>query len=270
MKGFGPVAPPQILRALKDHGVLGTYHLLLAHDVLARGQEYYDLFGVKEWRTREGMLMTAPEMTVILDNSVVELGDACDADTIATAAASCRANVVVLPDVLMDGPATVERTKGAIDSWKKQLDNALGSASTYSFMVVPQGKTIEEWVTCAEQLADLPNVGWWGIPRNFRKITGRKLAVRLARTFNPKRKIHLLGFSDDIVDDILTARYERVEGIDSAVPLRAATLGKHISAFTNLPPRGDWWEQAEFTPLMLNNVQQVRRWLNDEEATDGQ
>jgi hypothetical protein len=261
MTQFAPVCPIHILEGLKEDGTGGMYHLPLAHDVLNHKERYKKFFGsLWEYNWQN------PAAEVILDNSVIELGSAVDIDVIAKAAETVRASVIVLPDVLLNGAETIASCRTAAFSWTPILNGTLGK-NNWTYMVVPQGKTIEEFTMCAEQLRDIENTGWWGVPRNFRinNLGSRKLAVDICQMLNPDRKIHLLGFSDDLIDDFLSAKHPRVSGIDSAVPIRAASYKTEMSLTfgDKLPPRGDWWENAEYTPLMGDNVETVRRYLSE-------
>lgn len=255
MAYFAPVCPVHILKQLAAEGSMGTYHLPLAHDVLEHKDEYHNLFV----KSRYADFIS----TTILDNSVIELGTAVDINVIGEAAKIVHANVIVLPDVLLDAEATVANCKAAIPVWREVMFNIYGSRP-WSFMIVPQGKTPGEFAWCAEQFANDIDIGWWGIPRNYniKGLGSRRDAVEIVRSINSSRKIHLLGFSDNIVDDVLSARSEHVAGIDSAVPIRAASLGMKISMGldADLPPRGKWWNDpnTDYVPLMKENLEWFR------------
>lgn len=246
MAKFAPVAPPRILREMKGNG--GSYHLVLAHDILRTPEEY------RHWRSQ---LILDP--TVILDNSITELGSAVDVSVIEEAAEICEATVIVLPDVYNNMQATIDSCTAAHYNWPH--DKLLRSGNR-KYMFVPQGNTLEEFTYCAEALKDSFLVGWWGIPRNLtNKLGTREKAAKVCAMLNPTRRIHLLGFSDNIIDDMLCASFPWITGIDSAVPLRAATEGKKMSMVLEMGPRGKWFEQAPFVPLMQDNVDTVGRWV---------
>lgn len=265
MSDFAPVCPIHIMSGLAKAGLMGKYHLPLAHDVLYHENGYRQLFDVN---TKTGSELDH----VILDNSVIELGTAVDIKVIGKAAEIVKATVIVLPDVLLDCGATIYNCRKALEEWPRVLDKTLGDG-IYTFMVVPQGNTIEEWIHCAEAFADDTRIGWWGIPRNFniKGLGSRKLAVdiiqTLDRTHDNDRNVHLLGFSDNVLDDILSAQHPYVTGIDSAVPIRAASLGLKMSLAFNhkLPSRGNWWTAPDtvYKDLMGDNLETVRYWIGD-------
>jgi hypothetical protein len=249
MARFCPVVPSRMIMPMGRDGILGNSHLLLAHDV-AEDRHYRVYFNEH-----------VPDAAVdlfIMDNSVVELGTAKLLPTMQKALDSFdRQRVIaVLPDVLKDGPATVTATWAAYQDWLQMAKDMCAE-----LMVVPQGKDWYEWAACAEELAYLNYVNWWGIPRNLVEVCGtRRKAVELASFLNPHRKIHMLGFSDDLSDDMLTARkYPSVRSIDSAVPIRAASLGLEFSLSLKIPPRGDWWDTGVYnSELTIKNVRRAR------------
>lgn len=242
MAKFAPVCPARILDQMSSYAC-GNYHLLLAHDVAADSDAY-----------REA-LVGLNVATIIMDNSVIELGSSVDLGVIKKASQAVKCTSIVLPDVLLDAHATVESCKQALQTWPSTLGDA-------NFMIVPQGKTIQEWAWCAQQFASEPKVNMWGIPRNLvGQIGSRRDAIEIAHALNSERRIHLLGFSEDHCDDVICAKNPKVEGIDSAVPLRLASYGEAISFKACDRPRGDWWDVAEFNELMDENVITYRSWI---------
>lgn len=235
MAYFAPVAPIHVVNKLAYYSS-GDYHLLLAHDVANKPQEYGEYFN-------------AFNCTIIMDNSVIELGGAVDLGTVKKAVDAVRCATVVLPDVLLDTKATVEACKAALIEWPKVLGPSV------KYMYVPQGTTLEAFAYAAEELADAPGINYWGVPRNLVGAIGtRREAIEIVHALNSERKIHMLGFSENLIDDFLCASNPKVYGIDSAVPLRAASLGLKMSYGLKLPPRGDWWDTAVHNKLMEENI----------------
>jgi len=248
---FCVVAPTNILIGLKVHGMLGIHHLLLAHDVVKEENSnvYADIFEKRRWADTE---------LVIMDNSVIETGSAVDLNMIADAIAITQPTCVVLPDVLLNGQDTIRDCRAALDLWPAKL----GDRTKY--MYVPQGKTMVEFIESASapQLVDDERITHWGCPRNIVGKWGeysRGLAIKILRELNPKRKIHMLGFSDRMRDDFLCATLPDVDSIDSAVPLRINTP---FTPDVVPAPRGNWWDNALFSELTIHNVNAVRTMLN--------
>lgn len=246
MARYCVVAPPKILEGLRIAGKMGSYHLLLAHDVVKQREAYHDLF------SKNRLPFMSDKELIILDNSVVELGTAVNIDMITAAARLTYPTCIVLPDVMLDGPATVDSTMNAYHPWR---DAALNDNLSATLMVIPQGKTMQEFADCAEKLKNLRAVQYWGCPRNLVKNLGtRKDAIRLLHALNPSRRIHMFGFSDNMIDDVICAHMPEVYSIDSAVPLRVNNF-----RISDIPePRGDWWETGIYHPDVELNVAYAR------------
>lgn len=256
MPRFAPTVPHQIYYGLQRDNTFGDYHLLLAHDVVKHPNDYGFLFNSPLAYTRNRV--------VILDNSVVELGQAVDLNMILEAAKIVRPTCTVLPDVMLDANATMDSCLKALPVWAQAF---FSEGLEPSFMMLPQGKTFEEWIMCAEEFINYDCITWWGIPRN---VVAQDIGTRIGlpsilKALNPKRKIHMFGFSDNVPDDVMAVKMNRdiVEGIDSAVPVRAVTHGIPCSmvSFCSMPKRGDWWETAEYHPEMATYVRTMNQWF---------
>jgi len=255
MARFAPVAPPQILKLLGDTSpeLLGDYHLFLAHDIVEQEAAYAEIRKAY-W---------SPEWYIIMDNSLIELGHPVDLDVMRRACEIFPPNVIVLPDYLADFAGTIQASTRAYREWS--------NAGLGPFLGVIQGRTLDEMKRCAEHLLVLPQVRALGIPRVVTKTIGSRRAITkyvVERKQQLHRRgrdidIHLLGFSDNIRDDIECARIHEVGGIDSAVPIR---LGFHHIKF-NLdldwhPPRGDYWKfKGPLPEETIHNLDAVRQWL---------
>lgn len=253
---FAPVCPIHVYEALAAEGqeYIGDYFLLLAHDVLQHQERYERFFA------RRGC-------TIIMDNSVIELGNACTAANLYEAAAAIAPGndvCVAIPDVLQDGVATFERAK-------RFLDEAAGIRGSEQFekMYIPQGKDIKDFSISMEQaLYTFPDeFEWVGIARNLtdRIFPTRKIAAGyISRIVGNHVRLHLLGFSDNVADDIDTCLHlaPYIEGIDSAVPLRLGTKGVSVGIGEQFPdtgPRGDWWDTVVANELLLENTLAFRQ-----------
>lgn len=256
MASFAPVAPIGMLSGLHKAKALGDYHLLLAHDVKAHAEEYHNLFSNAFMHDHVGRTLNG---TIIMDNSVIELGYAIDGETMATACQAVGATVAVLPDVLLNGADTVKASLKALEEWDKEpYLNAI------DYMAIPQGTTATEFLSCVEIFADIEKIRWISVPRNTVKHFGtRQGLIEIVSALCPHKKLHLMGFSDDLTDDIISARHPKVSGIDSAVPLRLGTQGHLITtASTTHSPRGDWWDtNPQVNRHVLKNMEYIRRWV---------
>jgi len=227
---------------------------MLAHDVVLQRHNYRPVI---DYIHRGGGF-------IILDNSLIELGEPVSFEVMREAVSIVQPSCIVLPDKLGDKDATITMSRGASKLWNELH---------VPFMAVPQGQTLDELAECAQVLAAIQGVMYFGLPRFFTSTTGtRRNAVSLLRRFLPKIPIHLLGFSDNVIDDIYCARMEGVMGIDSAAPIRA---GYHnidfVSQYFDIkapPPRGDFWEtKALPSTLVLSNLEMVRRAVGDTDVS---
>lgn len=255
---FAPVAPLPLLQSLweAEQSAVGNYHLLLAHDVMksSDSEREYARFFNEVRKVYEG------DLTIIMDNSLVELGSAVDMKMAIDAALALSADCVVAPDVMGDGKATIEafNTFTTTAAWQRCKDADLG------IMAVPQGPDLQTYVRCLEVYADYPEVSWVGIPRIASRpdhLGGRRDLCAIAHAINPSWDMHLLGFSDDVIDDILSVRCSQypARGIDSAVPVRAGIAGlKFRASRSNYGPRGSYWETTEHNQQTIDNIVDIR------------
>lgn len=236
------VAPLQILEPMHEVGQLGNWHLVLAHDVVKHPKRYANIFQTQSNLNR----------FVILDNSVVELGRAVDHAMIFEAAEIVKPTCVVLPDVPLEG----EQTRRA---HLKCLELGYLQRNKLGIMALPQGKTLTEFARCAEAFCDIEGIEFWGVPRNLVKQLGsREKAIHLLHSLKKRRIIHMFGFSDDLIDDVMCANDPRVYSIDSAVPPRCPG---RLSITAKMPPRGDWWDTAVYNEEVKMNIELARRWF---------
>lgn len=263
---FAPVAPIHILEDMQRidrKNLLGYYHLFLAHHTVEEASRFHNLVH------RQMQDAYARTMQIIMDNSIVELGGAVDDQMIKQAVEAVRVTntsllevIPCLPDVMGDGAATVEMSSDAYDRW---MDMEMPGSG---FMVVTQGKDWEEFTDVVNHffLGDnrqrYRNIRWVGIPRKLGDTIGtRALAIQYIQMVAPHVRIHLLGFSRTIADDLFCARMPGVSGIDSAVPVRYSKVLTPMTSDEAIGPRGDWWEKGVFQTGNASNIDNVRKWL---------
>lgn len=258
---FAPVAPIQILEELKTHQVLGSYHLLLAHHVLEEPDRFRSLFA------------DMPSSTIIMDNSIVELGDAASDEKVLEAIQSLQNRpgaphwiIPVLTDVMGNGTATRQKASESYQWWH---ENAPG----WPLMVVAQGSDFKDFAKTVDYfLADpsaFPKIEYVGIPRVLVESLGTRLeCVRYLEALRPQINVHLLGFSDNVPDDIICANHPSVEGIDSAVPLRYSFsvkdtpgISRLYTPSTPIPPRpAEWFTEGQMDDVTYTNLYNIRKW----------
>lgn len=235
---FAPVVPIEVAKILSNpetgHNLFGNYHLLLAHDVVKHPNDYANLYG-------------SPMMYKIMDNSVIELGSSVDGAMLLEACAIVNANVLALPDVLMDNSGTVHAAAEALSKWN--LPNNIVP------MIIPQGQSPADWAACLKELVRIMDFAKRkfivGIPKNYREKLGwsRCLAIQQVRLIAGRdTMVHLLGFSDDFFDDLYSASVNRdiVMGIDSAAPIWLGLRGYDMDQNMCTPngqKRDNFWDE---------------------------
>lgn len=246
MTRFAPIAPPHILRELKRQGLLGNYHLLLAHYVVAEPAGYTAIFE---------HLHNDPDAYVVMDNSLWELGHPVDVDTMHKACQVVKPTVVVLPDHLADMKRTLKDSEHAVEIW--------GQVGLNRYMGVTQGKTFMEICECGDKLMELDNVRALGIPRIIadKTLGSRGAIVRYFNQRYPHTDIHLLGFSISVDDDMRCVMMPGVVGIDSSEPIRAGLEGELWSPRYETKPRGNYWDYkgkvGEVVTLSLSAIRRL-------------
>lgn len=257
MAKYAPIAAPQYLRMLKAAGLLGNYHLILAHDVVANPELYRDLF--------------SPNDFIIMDNSLIELGHPVDTATMLKACEFIMPTCVVLPDHLENTEKTLEATMQAGEEWKAAGIEAL---TFNGFMAVPQGKTYDKITGCYDILKEWSEhtgvaINYWGIPKAYGERNKSRMPVIeyiAGASVAPPQNMHLLGFSHNLSDDIKCAQHDCVKGIDSAVPIRLGMHGVGLSMATKKhAPRGAFFEQSAketmINRLVAANLNYVRHMI---------
>ena len=190
-----------------------------------------------------------------MDNSLIELGHPLTTGQILKAAETVHARVVVLPDHIGHSELTVELA----DRGMKEINN-----SGMQAMGVVQGRNLDDCLWCAKSLVEL-GVDVLAVPRHLTARLGSR--IPLVNEINqeyPHNKIHLLGFSDDILDDMVAAHMPNVWGIDSAVPIWCGLEHKRFEHSPS-PVEGhrpdNYWLRAIINPEVVFNIARVNDWL---------
>ena len=238
MAKYAPVAPVEVLLQMKDRGFLDGYLLLLAHEVVNKPHQFKEL-------------LVGFKGTVILDNSLIELGVPVPMETMAMAAAIVSPNFVVLPDKLSDREATVNMSLEAIQQHGSKFPKDMG------FMIAAQGKDPDDAMWCVESILKLhPKRNFLiGVPREITNTQGSRIPL-VHKLTTSRLNVHLLGMSNNLQDDISCTKMFGVQGIDSASPLRAGWENLRYNGDTSkLRPRTEYFEQCRgFSINMAFNV----------------
>lgn len=126
----------------------------------------------------------------IMDNSIIELGEAFNLDDLIVEACKCKVNEIILPDVFQNGEATLTLVKESINYLRNK--NILGE---FKLQAVCHGKTIEEFKKSFEELNNIKEIDVIGIPKVLTKTFGNRcLLYNIFK--NTNKEIHLLGCWD--------------------------------------------------------------------------
>ncbi len=235
---FAPIVP------VKYHPAsITNYHLILAHQV------------VKSKQYREYYSSLSDDHTIILDNSVIELGYT-DTKMIINAMDYLDGFegrlIVVCPDVLRDRVATVKAHRDFIHNTfiGEAIDN-----KGYHVMVVPQGQDADDWGYCLDELDGklIGSFTYVGIPRLTEDFEGGRPGLYINNVAGLQGyRIHLLGVQHTLDEIEWAKECQDIVGCDSSLPIRAAYAGISCSDVANLRdlPDPDRYEQ--------NMYQQVR------------
>lgn len=268
---FAPVAPLKVHKAMAEAGVLGTYHLLLAHQVLkdpGAHEKFYRYQYPVLPRTR-GNPGRNGKPYIIMDNSLIELGLPLPVDDVLKAGATVGAKAIVLPDMLGDKNETLWATRKALDSltYIRKYSPNESYPRHVKTLGVAQGQTLEQIVECAKVMVKTLKVDIISVPRHVTAKLGSRTEVTrvVAKMGVP---IHLLGFSDNLWDDFWTlTTIPRVMGIDSAVPIWYGLQGFNFP--TDPPMRADYGRrpddyesQSSINQHVIANMRRVERWAN--------
>lgn len=260
MKRYSPVGPISLLMHLQTVGLIDSYQLILAHEVATRGVQYVEfIYNFRAEHKNHG--------TIILDNSLIELGNSVDLGLMQRAVTLTKPNFVVLPDVLMNREASIKVYTAAYEPWKCLIHPMFSQ-----FMAVVQGETEADVMQCAHDYIKYDHehgrhLGALGVPRALanRKISRASLARNLVSTFG--LPLHMMGMSEDFGDDMLAAAQFNVMGIDSATPLRAGWEGLHYGkekvALYPTETREAFFDKASRCSVgMAHNIGYIRGMLN--------
>ena len=267
MARYAPVVPLDIAEGMLHHSqgdILGGYHLLLAHDVILRPAKYRLLYGPDSAVRRRH-----PDSFIIMDNSIVELGESVTIGQLLDACEIVRPDCLVIPDCMGAGEKTRQRFYSFIHEWSS-IARVRRAESSYcpELMGVLQGNGVEDVMNTYLHMSESCCVMWYAVPRVYAQMYGSRMEV-VTRLSGLVDGIHLLGFSDDLLDDVSCARMPHVMGIDSAVPVRAAMQKQQLNLNHNedYGKRGDFWERTmpdihtQTYYQIATNVVQYREWI---------
>lgn len=151
---------------------------------------------------------------LMLDNSIVELGESVTLKEILEAADKVQANEVILRDSYPNGPRTIERIKEDIQYLR---DNNL--TNKYKIMAVCHGENIEDFKATFEYINSVPEITCIGIPKVLSKWCGERKSLSDI-WLNTEKEIHLLG-SWNSLEELINLPYNmrlKIRSCDTCLP----------------------------------------------------
>lgn len=158
---------------------------------------------------------------VILDNSLIEMGESMQWSRVVMAALKIRANEVVLPDVMMDGAGTIGAVRRALN------DDVTNLIKDTRKMAVCHGEDLEEFLNVYKILTTMDDIHTIGIPKAVVKfgVGTRTDVLRLMLTKGylgdgqNGKAIHLLGANGP--EDFVMPQHVKyyIRGIDTVYPI---------------------------------------------------
>jgi len=223
------IVPTAYLDLIEDRPV----HMALAHLAL-------DSTEYAEWYHEQAERGSF----VILDNSLIELGQALPMHDLLRAAELCGATEVILPDVFKDSRGTVASVKKALTEID-QLEDIIPRGIATSLMCVVHGADREDWIECYDELARSvlsESISTFGIPKVLDEVwspggrIGCTTFLQQSGRINPRKAYHLLGIWTDPIEVRMQSIHPWIRSLDTALPFHA---GQHGLRFTSTGlPRG--------------------------------
>lgn len=218
------ILPQHYLHICEDE----DYLMALAHLINKPGMENYTSFFKRKGLDENSYL--------IMDNGVIE-GDPRPISELLDKALQIHANELILPDSFRNSKETLRLVEEAT----MYLANRIEDVGEMGFMAVPQGETLEQWLSCAVLLLDNPAVSCLGIPKVLVDIVGRDGRYVAIKSLMDRvgdlggRDIHLLGCWKTplevsiIAKGVLQGDLPDVRGVDSIIAYNMARSGIKIN-----------------------------------------
>lgn len=198
------------------HTFEGSYAMLLAHL-----KDYYpECFNKNCYK--------------IMDNSLIELGNAVSIKDVWEAGKQCKADEVILPDVFRDGKETFKAVSRSIEWLKKE-----GCLNEMRLMAVCQGNNVSDFELCFHALESLPEIYCIGIPKvaTTLHVEGRPYFEYLWQ--KTRKQIHLLGCWDSLSEYFKYKNPQLIRSIDTCIPALNSICG------------ADTWDKRPATTIDL-------------------
>lgn len=218
--------PP--INYLQNFCNLRNYHLVLPH--LFSDDFYYDFYSDQPGH-------------MILDNGIAE-GVAFDWSELFEIAESHSVNEIVVPDVLNDAHATIERTKA--------FERIAKAHPEYGYIGVVQGKTKSDIAKCLTFMALQDWINVIALPRCLNR-RDKHMRISILHQFERQLNdgfdaVHCLGMSNFLMEPVELRQCPLVRGLDTSLPFAFAIAGAALAYTSDIDyvGRGPKYFETEF------------------------
>ena len=192
----------------------------------------------------------------ILDNGANE-GDAVGAYKLIRLAEEIGADTVIIPDKQFDTSATLRMFDLFVDTIPPKRRHM------FRYMAVPQGRTVDEMLSCYNYMIHRPyaTVDSIGMQFKFLRQNGMEYADNIveAHRITPTANLHFLGFAGAVQ---FSSKYKDVETMDTSVPLNFTFAKQPMSYEAPFPKGIDVWKDTVDVELALKYMHEFKQRAN--------
>lgn len=188
----------------------------------------------------------------IMDNSIIELGEAFSMEDLIKEAEKCKVDEIILPDVYLDGERTVKKVKSSIE-WLRN-HNLLGK---YKLMAVCHGRGPKELSDTFHALNEIPEIDVIGIPKVLTTWVTSRVKGAEYMAFNTTKEIHLLGCWESLKELKELSPNSKIRSMDTCLPALLSIYG--MKTFENRNGKKIDLETAE---VNIDNYRKIMKNIN--------
>ena len=203
MINYCPIAPISVLRDKKfePYNCSRSHVMILAH-LCKEGSDYVNYYNetqkFREW--------------TLLDNGAAE-NSQIDDEALIEKVKLMHPNVVIAPDTLFDGEKTIEHSMAFIKKIRSEVPQV-------KIMVVPHGKTEDEYIKTFHYFNECDDVDWIGVSKfvSVKPFTDRITCFMklMEAGIQFKKPIHVLGCNNPVEISFIN-KIPQVKSIDSCI-----------------------------------------------------
>lgn len=161
---------------------------------------------------------------LMVDNSIVELGESVSLQDILNAADEVNANEIILRDSYPKAYPTMQRIKEDIEYLREH-----NLTTKYKIMAVCHGETLEEFEETFNFINSIPEITCIGIPKVLSRWVGERSNLKDI-FLNTDKELHFLGSWYNLQELIDAPKdvWDKVRSCDTCLPSLYAIQHKHV------------------------------------------